>query len=204
MLWPNFYHRDEPWPYIGAIKSWALFLKLCPWELQEWDKSALFIRQGERWAAKHEESACRSTNRREKREKERKAPSSPAVAWKGLWWRGRLGLGVGAEQGWGMALRRIRGLRDILGIGNSSGVRGKDWETVEVMGEQHDWSKAWPREGEHGVEGYGAVRKIRMEIPSERGESQGKSGLEHQCQTNKQDWNWLFWRSWGIKAVSSA
>lgn len=54
--------------------------------------------------------------------------------------------------------------------------------------------------GERGCcgEGRGAVRKCRMGV-LRQGESQGNSGLEHQCETNKQNRNELSWSSWGQK-----
>lgn len=148
---------------------------------------------------------------REKREKKREKPHAAlqsAMKERERHGEKEAGPGAGAEQGWGMALRRIQGLGTPWALGTALpwGARTEGREGWGRWGIQQDWSKAWPRLGERGdigLEGRGAARKNRMGVLRE-GESQGKSALEHQCETKKGIWNEFSWRSWGIKAGSPA
>lgn len=109
--------------------------------------------------------------------------------------------GPGSRARLGMALRRIQGLRHILGAGNSSamGVRTGGREGWSRLGKPR--SGARPGQRERGGTG-GAATEVGWD--PQGGDSQGQSGQEQQCETNPRNWNKPSWESWGVKAVASA
>lgn len=115
--------------------------------------------------------------------------------------QGRARLGNGTEENpgagehpghWEQLWHEGQGLRD--------GKVGAVWESSRT-GARHGPDR-W-REGTWGWRDMVLPEEIGW-VSSETGESQGKSALEHQCETKKRIWNEFSWRSWGIKAVSPA